>query len=158
MTTANRAEAGRKLIPNLWIVGTSAVLGAAFGFVAFFAVLSVHEALGIVQIGRVPNALNSNASTVNSNGSTVGILIEDPNVLVERLRSKSFARVISERLHDQRLEMNLPATQYGGKGAVRSRLLRDSAQVEVRIQAGTDNEAIEVLRAIFAELTEEHKK
>jgi hypothetical protein len=158
-TTAAWAKAGRRLVPNLWIVGASGLLGAVFGFVAFFAVLNADEAIGIIQVGRVPNFVGSNASAPgNLNASGTGNLIEDPNALIERLKSRDFARTIGEQLHDHGLDLVLPATQYGGKGGIRARLLRDGTQIEVRLQAGTDKKAIEILDVVFARLIEEHQK
>lgn len=148
MTTVKQVEGRHNIVRNLWVVGTCALLGAAFGFIAFFVVLSSHEALGIIQIGH----------TLKLSTVAPGNFIEDPNAVVERLKSKAFAKAIGERLHDQRLDVMLPATQYGGKGGVRPRLLRDGTQVEVRLNADTDGEAVTALEALFAQLIEEHKK
>lgn len=120
-----------------------AIAGGVLGYLAYRSVFGGPEAIALIQIGQV-------------GGDSAPILVEDPNTLMERMKSADFADAVAKRSGLADAAKLLPAGQYGGAGALRSRMLRSGDQVEIRVTAEGEDEAMALAGAVLDEIGAEH--
>ncbi len=82
--------------------------------------------------------------------------IEEPQAVIERIKSSDFASAVAARAGLPDLATQLPARQYGGNGALSVRNLRDVNILEVKISAADPQVAQKALTAVVDQLLAEH--
>jgi hypothetical protein len=117
---------------------------AVLGFIAAFAFWSLtmetSQAIAIVSIGRQDHEA----------------FIEEPQVVIERIKSPGFATAAATRAGISELSTLLPAVQYGGGGALSARNLRDPSLIEIRINLPQRELAKKGINAVLDELIADH--
>jgi len=105
--------------------------------------LSTSQAIAVVSIGRYDQTPYS--------------FIEEPQGVIERIRSPNFAAAASARAGIPELSTLLPAAQYGGSGALSARSLRDPSLVEIKVILQQPELALRAASAIVDELIADHE-
>jgi hypothetical protein len=118
-----------------------AVAGSIIGLTAWSQLLANSQATTIVSIGRYDQIS----------------LIEDPQTVIERIKSPDFVAAASARVGIPELSMLLPARQYGGLGALSARGSKDSNLIEIRINLPQPDLAQKAITAIVDELVAGHE-
>ena len=119
------------------------IFGAIIGFAAWSLQLSTSQAIAIVSIGRYDQTQYS--------------FIEEPQTVIERIRSPNFVAAASARAGIPELSTLLPAAQYGGSGALSARSLRDPSLVEIKVILQQPELALKAASAIVDELIADHE-
>lgn len=122
------------------LLGT--VVGAVIGLVAWNVLFEV-SATAVLSIGRFDSNLSSS-------------WIEEPQAVIERIKSPGFASAVALRAGVPDLAMQLPARQYGGSGALNVRSLRDLNLLEIRIAADSPEVARKAINAVTDEIIADH--
>ena len=122
----------------------TAVIGSVIGLAAWSLMLANGQAFAIVSIGK----------TLSSSST---LLIEEPQALIERIKSPRFAAAAAARAGIQELSMLLPAAQYGASGALSARSLRDPNMVEIRVNLPQPDLALKAVTAVVDELIADHE-
>jgi hypothetical protein len=120
---------------------TGAVAGSIIGLAAWSQLLANSQATSVVSIGRYDQTS----------------LIEDPQTVIERIKSPNFVATASARVGIPELSMLLPARQYGGLGALSARGSKDSNLIEIRINLTQPDLAQKAITAIVDELVAGHE-
>jgi hypothetical protein len=127
-------------------IAITLLVTAIVGFIAAFAVWSLtiatSQAIAIVSIGR----------------DQAAAFIEEPQAVIERIKSPGFANAVSARAGISELSTLLPARQYGGSGALAVRNLKDPNVIEIRINLPQPELAQKALNAVVDELIADHSE
>jgi hypothetical protein len=126
------------------------IAGSLFGLAAWLLLFSNSQGLAVVSIGRFDN------TSPRPDQPTQVNWVEEPQVVVERMKSQSFAKSVAERAQQPELATLLPAKQYGGSGALNVRSLRDPNLLEIKISSKDPNTVRAAIEAVVAELISEH--
>jgi hypothetical protein len=118
----------------------TSILGSLVAIAAWALVLPTSQAIAIVSIGRE----DQNAP------------IEEPQAVIERIKSPDFAAAASTRAGISELSQLLLAVQYGGDGALSARNLRDPNLIEIRINLPQRELAQKGMNAVVDELIANH--
>jgi hypothetical protein len=118
-----------------------AVAGSIIGLTAWSLLLANSQATTVVSIGRYDQSS----------------LIEDPQAVIERIKSPNFAAAASARVGIPELSTLLPARQYGGRGALSARGSKDSNLIEIRVNLTQPDLAQKAITAIVDELVADHE-
>jgi hypothetical protein len=118
----------------------TAILGSIAAFAFWGPTIETSQAIAIVSIGRQDAAA----------------FIEEPQVVIERIKSPGFATAASTRAGISELSTLLPAVQYGGSGALSARNLRDLSLIEIRINLPQRELAQKGINAVLDELIADH--
>lgn len=145
-----RAQGRRKTIS---VVVLSIVFGAVFGLVAYLWMFTGSEAVSIVEVGRI-----GSREVMIGKESTMTGSIEPVEVLVERMQSTEFARAVADDSGQEDAVRLLPSTQFGGKGRLRTRVLKDGTQIEIRVWGVNDERALSLAGAVDSVLIKQHEK
>lgn len=121
---------------------------AVLGFIAAFAFWSLttetSQAIAVVSIG-------------NFGRHDQFSLIEEPQAVIERIKSPSFVAAAAARAGISELSTLLTARQYGGNGALTARSLRDLNLIEIRINLAQPELALKAITAVVDELLADHE-
>jgi hypothetical protein len=118
------------------------ILGSVAGFAASeLLTRASSRGIAIVSIGRQDQTS----------------FIEEPLAVVERIKSAGFAAAASARAGIFELSTLLPARQYGGRGALNARTLRDLSLIEISIDAPEPELAQKAINAVLEELIANHE-
>ena len=117
-----------------------AIIGSLIGFAAWSLLFANSQAIAVVSVGRYDP----------------GSLIEEPQAVIERIKSTGFASAAAARAGAPELSTLLPARQYGGSGALSVRSLRDVNLLEIRINMAHPELAQKAITAVVDELIAEH--
>jgi hypothetical protein len=117
------------------------ILGSVAGFAASELMRANSQGIAVVSIGRQDQTT----------------FIEEPLAVVERIKSAGFATAASMRAGISELSTLLPARQYGGKGALNARTLRDLSLIEIRINVPEPELAQKAINAVVEELIANHE-
>jgi hypothetical protein len=126
------------------------IAGALFGLAAWLLLFTNSQGFSLVSIGRFDN------TSPRPDQPTQANWVEDPQVVVERMKSQGFAKSVAERAQQPELATLLPAKQYGGSGALNVRSLRDPSLLEIKISSKDPNTVRTAIEAVVAELISEH--
>jgi hypothetical protein len=118
----------------------TAILGSTAAFAVWSLTIATSQAIAIVSIGRQDQAS----------------FIEEPQAVIERIKSPDFAAAASARAGVSELSTLLPARQYGGSGALTARNLRDLNVIEIRINLPQRELAQKAINAVVDELLADH--
>lgn len=129
------------------ILVAGVLIGAAVGWIGYFK-LSKTRAIFILNVGEI--------SLTNS-------FVEDPEALIERMKSPTFAAAVSERAKLPELATLLPSSQYGGRGQLTARALKpvspgSPSLIEVTILSPSSQDAEAAATAVSQEILEDHAK
>jgi hypothetical protein len=138
--TASRPISVNKAAVTLLV---TTIFGAIVGFAAWSLQLSTSQAIAIVSIGRFDQTQYS--------------FIEEPQTVIERIRSPNFVAAASARSGIPELSTLLPAGQYGGSRALSARSLRDPSLVEIKVILQQPELALKATTAIVDELIADHE-
>lgn len=130
----------KKLIITL--LATS-ILGFIVALTAWSLLLTTSQAIAVVSIGRYDQTQYS--------------FIEEPQSVIERIKSPNFVAAASARVGIAELSTLLPARQYGGSGALTARSLRDPNLIEIRINLAQPELALKAVTAVVDELIADHE-
>lgn len=128
------------------------IAGALFGLAAWLLLFTNSQGFALVSIGRFDN------TSPRSDQPTQANWIEEPQALVERMKSQSFAESVAERAQQPGLAVLLPAKQYGGSGALNVRSLRDPNLLEIKVSGKDPDIARTAIEAVVGELIGAHKR
>ena len=137
---------------TLFILLAGLLAGSVFGTAIWFLVFTSSQGLALVSIGRFDNTSPKPDQPTQVNW------IEEPQVVVERMKSQSFAKLVAERAKLPEIATLLPAKQYGGNGALSARSLRDPNLLEIKVITTNPDTARAAIEAILEELISEHTK
>lgn len=131
--------------PSWRLVSIFAAAGAVVAGLLYYFVISVSVAVAVFQTSRIGGLENVQAKVTPS-------LVLDrraiPNILFERLQTRSFAEMIAKSLNEPELVDELPATQYGGKARLRVRGIGDGSLGEIRVRAKNPDLALRIANAV----------
>lgn len=119
----------------------AALTGAAIGTAAWTQLFANSQAIAVVSIGKLDQFSG---------------WIEEPQAVMERLKSRDFAVTVAARARDPQLAELLPSTQYGGGSALTVRSLRDVNLLEIKISAASPDTAKSAISASMDELVADH--
>jgi hypothetical protein len=128
------------------------IAGSIFGSVVWFLLFTNSQGFALVSIGRFDNTSPRPDQPSQANW------IEEPQVVVERMKSQNFARSVAERTLLPDIATLLPAKQYGGSGALNVRSLRDPNLLEIKVNIKNPDTARAAIEAVVEELVSEHVK
>jgi phosphoribosylformylglycinamidine (FGAM) synthase PurS component len=111
------------------------------GIAAWTQFLASSQATAIVSIGRYDQSTS---------------WIEEPQAVIERIKSAEFASAVAARAGVADLATQLPSRQYGGNGALSVRNLRDLNILEIKINAADPEVAKKAITAAVDQLLAEH--
>jgi phosphoribosylformylglycinamidine (FGAM) synthase PurS component len=142
MTHSPRADS-RPVAMKMRIVTllAGAIVGSIIGIAAWTLLLASSYATAIVSIGRYDPSTS---------------WIEEPQAVIERIKSAEFASAVAARAGVADLATQLPSRQYGGKGALSVRNLRDLNILEIKIDAYDPEVAKKAITAVVDQLLAEH--
>ena len=118
-----------------------AIVGSIIGIAAWTQLLASSQATAIVSIGRYDQFTS---------------WIEEPQAVIERIKSAEFASAVAARAGVADLATQLPSRQYGGNGALSVRNLRDLNILEIKITAADPEVAKKAITAAVDQLLAEH--
>jgi phosphoribosylformylglycinamidine (FGAM) synthase PurS component len=118
-----------------------AIVGSIMGIAAWTQFLASSQATAIVSIGRYDQSTS---------------WIEEPQAVIERIKSAEFASAVAARAGVADLATQLPSRQYGGNGALSVRNLRDLNILEIKINAADPEFAKKAITAAVDQLLAEH--
>ena len=118
-----------------------AIIGSIIGIAAWTQLLASSQATAIVSIGRYDPSTS---------------WIEEPQAVIERIKSAEFASAVATRAGVADLATQLPSRQYGGNGALSVRNLRDLNILEIKINAADPEVAKKAITAAVDQLLAEH--
>jgi hypothetical protein len=125
----------------------TAIFGSIVGLAAWSLLLTTSQAIAVVSIGRYDQTPYS--------------LIEEPQAVIERIKSPNFVAAASARAGISELSTLLStllsARQYGGSGALTARSLRDVNLIEIRINLTQPELALKATTAVVDELIADHE-
>jgi|GEM_PF-4330124 len=129
------------------IIVAGVLIGAAVGWIGY-SKFSKTKAVFILNVGEV--------TLTNS-------FVEDPEALIERMKSPTFAAAVSERAKLPELATLLPSSQYGGRGQLTVRALRpvspgSPSLIEVTISSSSGQDAEAAATAVSKQILEDHAK
>jgi hypothetical protein len=127
----------KKIIITLLV---AAILGSIAALAIWGLTLANSQAIAIVAIGR----------------DKAGF-IQDPQAVIERIKSSGFAAAVATRAGISELSILLPAGQYGGSGALNARSLRDPNLIEIRVSLPQPKLALKAITAVVDELIADHE-
>jgi hypothetical protein len=127
---------------TITLLATS-ILGFAVALTAWSLLLTTSQAIAVVSIGRYDQTQYS--------------FIEEPQSVIERIKSPNFVAAASARVGIPELSALLPARQYGGSGALAARSLRDPNLIEIRINLTQPELALKAVTAVVDELIADHE-
>jgi hypothetical protein len=143
MTDLQQADSKRSSVKATTItLLTGAVAGSIIGLTAWSLLLTGSQAIAIVSIGRFDLSPFS--------------LIEEPQSVIERIKSSNFVAAVSARAGIPELSTLLPAKQYGASGALSARSLRDPNLIEIRINLPQPELALKATTAAVDQLIADH--
>jgi hypothetical protein len=127
------------------IIVAGVLIGAAVGWVGY-SKFSKTKAIFILNVGEI----NQTKS-----------FVEDPDALIERMKSPAFAASVSERAKLPELAILLPSVQYGGKGQLTARSLRpvtlgSPSLIEVAISSSSSQNVEAAAVAASQQILEDH--
>jgi len=142
MTDLQRADSKPILLKKVAItLLTTAIIGCIVALAAWSLQLSNSQAVAVVSIGRSEN----------------GLLIEEPQSVIERIKSSGFVAAAAARAGILELSTLLPVTQDGGSGALSARSLRDPNLIEFRVNLPQPALALKAVTAVVEELIADHE-
>lgn len=127
---------------TITLLATS-IFGLIVALSVWSMLLATSQAIAVVSIGRFDQSPYS--------------LIEEPQSVIERIKSPNFVAVVSARAGIPELSTLLPARQYGGSGALTARSLRDPNLIEIRISLPQQELALKATSAVVDELIAGHE-
>jgi hypothetical protein len=119
-----------------------AIAGSTIGLAAWSLLLTTSQAIAVVSIGRYDQTPYS--------------LIEEPQAVIERIKSPNFVAAAFARAGISEPSTLLTARQYGGSGALAARSLRDLNLIEIRINLTQPELALKATTAVVDELIADH--
>jgi hypothetical protein len=117
----------------------TAIFGSVGALAASNLLFATSQAISIVSIGRYEQTF-----------------VEEPQAVIERIKSPAFAVAASARAGVSELSTLLPASQYGGSGALSARSLRDPNLIEIRVNLVQPEWAEKAINAVVDELIADH--
>jgi hypothetical protein len=124
-------------------LAATSIIGFIVALTAWSLLFTASQAVAIVSIGRYDQTPNA--------------FIEEPQSVIERIRSPNFAAAVSARAGISELSTLLPGKQYGGGGAITARGLRDPNLIEIRINLPQPELALTATTAVVDELIANHE-
>lgn len=143
MTSSNPHMSRKKLSGPVLFLVVCTLAGFVLGGSGFAVLFRGTQAEGILSVGYTPDGGGR-------------IPLEQPMSLVTRMTTHGFATQVAKNVHDPALASSLMAAQYGGKGAMRVRILRDGYQVEVTVRNADRQKALDATQAVLDEVVAEH--
>ena len=129
------------LKPDWKLLSLFSIGGAVLAGALYAVALGGADAVVVFQAGRVGGIENIQTRATPS-------LVLDrrsvPQVLLERIQTRAFAKQIADQLQRPELVDDLPAPQYGGHARMRVRPIGDGSLGEIRVKAASAELALKI--------------
>lgn len=137
-----------------WAIALGAVAGAAFGIATLVLLNPGATAIVAVEIAKLPITMRQTDLTLKPQ------LVEGRVETLVRLQSQAFADAIAQELGQPQLAQLLPARGNGGQGGLVVRPLAsfDTDQIEFRVNAPSEDAALELSDAVIRVLAAQHRE
>lgn len=131
---------------NIRILLGGSLIGGALGLGIAFSLHAQWEAIALIRIGQLGNV---------GNVGNVGSPVEPPLQLVDRIKNKSFQKEVLKRLRMSVDDHNVDVKCFHDSLKVK---LEKSELINLKLEAGSADEAKLKMNAVVNELKEIHKK
>jgi hypothetical protein len=125
---------------RVWLIA-GATAGFAIGAGLYFVALSGSESIAVLQSGRV-GGMESVQTKI-----TPQLVVDrrgTPQLLIDLMQTPEFAARVATRAGMPSLALDLAATQYGGRGKLKTRPVSDGSLVEIRVRADNAVDAMKL--------------